>query len=118
MKSGLDYNNTINHEYTQFPGDAPIDLLNDGFNSTEFHTVTTGDFIWDIGKWTTTLHGTRYGKTPNYAEQSGTDPINGVAPGKIDPYYLFNLNLNYQPHRQQRPRPHGQQHRGQGSAEG
>ena len=92
----LDYNNTINHEYTQFPGDAPIDLLNDGFNSTEFHTVTTGDFIWDIGNWTTTLHGTRYGKTPNYAEQSGTDPINGVEPGKIDPYYLFNLNLNFQ----------------------
>ena len=91
----LDYNNTISHEYTQFPGDAPIDFLNDGFNSTEFHTVTTGDFIWDIGKWTTTLHGTRYGKTPNYAEQSGTDPINGVEPGKIDPYYLFNLNLNY-----------------------
>ena len=42
------------------------------------------------------MHGTRYGKTPNYAEQSGTDPINGVAPGKIDPYYLFNLNLNYE----------------------
>jgi outer membrane receptor protein involved in Fe transport len=94
----LDYNRTLDHEYTQFPGDAPIDLLNQGFYSTEFASVVTADFVWGIGKWTTSVHGTRYGKTPNFAEQSTTipTPINGVEPGSIDPYYLFNLNLNYE----------------------
>jgi outer membrane receptor for ferrienterochelin and colicin len=58
--------------------------------------VVTGDFIWEIGKWTTTVHGTRYGSTPNFAEQSGAGPINGVEPGSIDPYALFNLNVHYQ----------------------
>ena len=93
---GLDYNRTLDHEYTQFPGDEPIDLLNEGFYSTEFDSVVTADFIWGIGKWTTTVHGTRYGATPNFAEQSGSDPINGVEPGNIDPYALFNLNVDYQ----------------------
>jgi outer membrane receptor protein involved in Fe transport len=93
---GLDYNRSLEHEYTQFPGDPVIDLLNDGFNSTEFDSVTTADFIWDIGRWTASVHGIRYGGTPNFAEQSGTDPINGVEPGDIDPYYLFNLNVDYQ----------------------
>jgi outer membrane receptor protein involved in Fe transport len=92
----LDYNRTLDHDYTQFPGDDPIDLLNEGFYSTEFASVVTGDFIWEIGKWTTTVHGTHYGSTPNFAEQSGAGPINGVEPGSIDPYTLFNLNVHYQ----------------------
>jgi outer membrane receptor protein involved in Fe transport len=94
----LDWNRTLDHNYTQFKGDQPIDLLNDGFNSTEFASILTGDFIWSIGKWTTTVHGTHYGSTPNYAEQVGGPhgaPINGVGPGDIDPYVLFNLNVNY-----------------------
>ena len=92
----LDYNRTLDHDYTQFLGDDPIDLLNDGFYSTEFASVVTGDFIWEIGKWTTTVHGTYYGSTPNFAEQQGLGPVNGVAPGDIDPYALFNLNVHYQ----------------------
>ena len=91
----LDYNDALTHKYTQFPGDAAIDLLTDGFNSSEFKTIMTGDFIWDIGKWTASVHGIRYGATPNFAEQSGKDSVNGVAAGDIDPYTLFNLNLNY-----------------------
>jgi outer membrane receptor protein involved in Fe transport len=92
----VDYNRTLDHEYTQFPGDQPIDLLNEGFYSTEFASVVTADFIWGIGKFTTTVHGTRYGSTPNFAEQQGAGPVNGVEPGDIDPYLLFNLNVNYQ----------------------
>jgi outer membrane receptor protein involved in Fe transport len=42
------------------------------------------------------VHGIRYGSTPNFAEQQGAGPINGVAPGDIDPYLLFNLNVDYQ----------------------
>ncbi len=91
----LDYNRTLDHDYTQFPGDEPIDLLNQGFYSSEFASIVTADFIWEIGRLATTVHGTRYGATPNYAEQTGSTPINGVAPGDIDAYLVFNLNLDY-----------------------
>jgi outer membrane receptor protein involved in Fe transport len=91
----LDYNDTFTHKYTQFPGDTAIDLLTDGFNSSEFKTIMTGDIVWDIGKLTTTLHGTRYGATPNYAEQLGVTTNNGVAAGDIGAYTLFNVNFNY-----------------------
>ncbi len=96
FRVNLDYNRTLDHDYTQFPGDDPIDLLNQGFYSTEFASVVTADFTWGIGKWTTTIHGTRYGATPNFAEQQGAGPVNGVKPGDIDPYALFNLNVDYQ----------------------
>ena len=96
FRVNLDYNRTLDHDYTQFPGDDPIDLLNQGFYSTEFASVVTADFTWGIGKWTTTIHGTRYGATPNFAEQQGAGPVNGVEPGDIDPYALFNLNVDYQ----------------------
>jgi outer membrane receptor protein involved in Fe transport len=91
----LNYNRTLDHDYTQFPGDEPIDFLNQGFYSTEFASIVTADFIWDIGRLTTTVHGTRYGATPNFAEQSGSTPINGVPPGDVDPWLLFNLNVDY-----------------------
>ena len=80
--------------------------------------MVTGDFIWEIGKWTTTMHGTRYGATPNFAEQSGRVPINGVEPGDIDPYELFNLNLNYELTDNSYLALTREQCRGRGSAEG
>ena len=91
----LDYNESLTHTYTQFPGDSPIDLLTDGFNSLEFDTVTTADLVWDIGRFTTSVHGTRYSATPNFTAWSGAPSINGIGPGNIAPYYLYNLNVNY-----------------------
>jgi outer membrane receptor protein involved in Fe transport len=95
---GLDYNVTLNHTFTQFPGDPELDLLRDPSQSTEFKTVLTGDFVWDIGKWTTTVHGTRYGSTPNCAaavQYLGCTPTPGIDPGTVAPYMLFNVNVNY-----------------------
>ena len=92
----LDYNRTLDHDYTQFAGDDPIDLLDEGFYSSEFASVVTGDFIWEIGKWTTTVHGTRYGSTAQLRRADRRGPINGVEPGSVDPYALFNLNVDYQ----------------------
>jgi outer membrane receptor protein involved in Fe transport len=96
---GLDYNVTLDHTFTQFPGDPESDLLRDPSQSTEFKTVVSGDFVWDIGKWTTTVHGTRYGATPNCAaavQVLGCVARPGIAPGTVAPYMLFNLNVKYQ----------------------
>ncbi len=92
----VDYNQTIDHTYTQYPGDDSADLLSDGFQSTEFQTMWGADFIWDIGKWTTSIHGIRYGSSPNNAASLGLTEQNGVEAGLIDAFYLFNLNVNYQ----------------------
>lgn len=91
----VDYNVSLDHTFVQYPGDAPQDLLRDGFASSEFKTVTSADVNWRIGRWSTTLHGTRYGSTPNYAAQLGNATNNGIAAGRIAPYTLYNLNVGY-----------------------
>ena len=58
--------------------------------------MVTADFNWEIGNWTTTLHVTHYGSTPNYAEQQGAGPSMASRRADIDPYALFNLNVDYQ----------------------
>jgi outer membrane receptor protein involved in Fe transport len=93
---GFSYNNTLKHEYTRFPGDPVIDVLGSPTFSSEFKTVASGDFSWEIGRFNANLHGTRYGSTPNYAAQLGLPAINGTPAGDIAPYMLFNLNLGYE----------------------
>ncbi len=92
---GLDYNLTLDHQYTQYVGDEPLQLLYDGFNSTEFRSVATGDIAWSLGKWRAAVHGTRYGSTPNFTAQIGAATNNGVRSGRIGPYMLYNLSLGY-----------------------
>jgi len=92
---GLDYNVTLDHTTTLFPGDPEIDYLRDPTQSTEFKNVLSGDFIWEVGRWVTSVHGTRYGSTPNFTSQLGVALNGGVGPGRIGGYSLFNLNLGY-----------------------
>jgi outer membrane receptor protein involved in Fe transport len=96
FRVNLDYNRTLDHDYTQFPGDEPIDLLNEGFYSTEFASVVTADFIlgdrqMDDDDTRDPLRG-----DPELRRQQGAGPVNGVEPGDIDAYALFNLNVDYQ----------------------
>lgn len=88
----LHYNNTLDHTAVRFPGDPERDYLRNGFYSSEFKTVVTGDFNWAIGKWSTNIHGTRYGSTPSLEAQSNID---GAGP-KVAPYMLFNMNVGYE----------------------
>lgn len=73
----------LNHEYQSQAGDKYIDELHD-FNSYEFKTRTSAAASWAIGKWTTTLFGTLYGKAVNYG---GTDTFGRWA--------TFNGSVNY-----------------------
>jgi outer membrane receptor protein involved in Fe transport len=92
----LSYNRTLDHKSRQYPEDPVIDLLEDGFYSSEFPDILSADLIWHVGRWTTAVHGVRYGATPNYAEQLGLASNNEVDAGSIDPHYLFNLNVDFQ----------------------
>jgi len=89
------YNVTLDHKSQQNPLDPEIDLLRNPYYSSEFKNILTGTLTWDIGNWTTTLTGTRYGSTPNYAAQtdpSGYAVTNG---GKVGPYMLYNGSVRY-----------------------
>ena len=79
-----DYYVELHHEYQQNPGDPYIDLLHN-YNSYEFKTRTSAAASWALGKWTTTLFGTLYGKTVNYG---GT--------GIVGRWATFNGSVNYQ----------------------
>jgi outer membrane receptor protein involved in Fe transport len=92
----VDYNTTLTHESQQYPGDPVLDLLHDGFQSSEFKSVLTGDVTWEIGRFTTAVHGTRFGETPNFAEQVGTTNNNGYDAGDVGAHMLYNLNFNYE----------------------
>jgi outer membrane receptor protein involved in Fe transport len=93
------YNITLNHTYQQYPNDPTHDLLHEPEWSSEFKNIFTGAVTWDIGKWSTTLTGTRYGATPNYAAQvygwGGGSGANAVA-GKVPAWVVFNGSVKYQ----------------------
>jgi outer membrane receptor protein involved in Fe transport len=100
---GLEYNLTLEHETRTFPDQPVFDTFSNGqLLTAEFRSIVTGDIGWERGKWRANLHGTRYGSTPNYARQFTTDPndpyvtSNGVGPGRVRPWMLYNLSVDYQ----------------------
>jgi outer membrane receptor protein involved in Fe transport len=95
---GLDYNVTLEHTTTTFPGDPETDLLSpQQALSAEFKTVLTGDISWRKDDWSANLHGIRYGSTPNYEAQFCTDPeATGCrSDGRVGAHEVYNLSVSY-----------------------
>ncbi|HKT40891.1 MAG TPA: TonB-dependent receptor [Rhodanobacteraceae bacterium] len=96
---GARYNDTLHHSYQQYPNDPSHDLLHEPEWSSEFKTIFTGSVTWDIGKWSTTVLGQRFGATPNYAAQvygwGGGSGANAVA-GTVAPWMVYNASVKYQ----------------------
>lgn len=99
---GLDYNLTLNHKTKTSPDSPSFDVFSSGqLLTAEFKSIVTGDLGWEYGKWAANLHGIRYGSLPNYAKQFTSDPANpyvtsnGVGPGMVRPWMLYNLSLDY-----------------------
>lgn len=99
------YNVTLKHEFQQYPFDPTHDLLREPFYSTEFKTIASGSITWDVGKFETTLYGTRFGKTPNFWSQQSTagytapcsKPLNGYTQctGHVAPWMIYNASVSY-----------------------
>ncbi len=71
------------HLFQQFPGDPIINVYHDP-RFTDWKTTFNGSLTWNIGNWSTTLYGQRYGKIPD-AAQTGTLP----------PWMLYNASVKY-----------------------
>jgi outer membrane receptor protein involved in Fe transport len=97
------YNVTLKHEFQQYPGDPTIDYLRNPYYSTEFKTIANASITWNIDKFSTTVFGSRYGKTPNYYAQTNTTgyatPCTTTGyiecPGTVAPWMLYNASLTY-----------------------
>ena len=98
---GAKYNVTLKHSFQQYPFDPSVDLLrqpNVPPYSTEFKTIASGSITWDISKFSTTLYGTRYGKTPNSAAQTygyGSNLGGFNQAGTVAPWMIYNASLSY-----------------------
>ena len=99
---GLEYNFTIDHTTQAAPDAEVYDTFSQGqLLQAEFKSIVSGDIGWELGRWSANLHGVRYGSMPNYAKQFTTDPdnpyitSNGVGPGKVSPWILYNVSLDY-----------------------
>ena len=96
LEMGAQYNVTLKHTQQFAPGDPVVDLLrqpNVNPYSTEFKTIANAHVSWSIGKWTTTLFGTRYGKTANYNAQTYGYGTPGA--GAVAPWMLYNGSVAY-----------------------
>lgn len=99
---GLEYNLTLKHKTKTSPDSPAFDVFSSGqLLTAEFKSIVTGDLGWEYGRWAANLHGIRYGSLPNYAKQFTSDPSNpyvtsnGVGPGMVRPWMLYNLSVDY-----------------------
>lgn len=98
---GLEYNLVHSHTSQTFPEDPVDDLFGDGQVMTaEFRSILTANIGWERNRWAANVHGIRYGSLPNYSRQwvgawSEGNPPNGIAPGRVRPWMLYNASLDY-----------------------
>jgi outer membrane receptor protein involved in Fe transport len=74
----------LDHTTKNFPGDEPLDLLCCANNDEFFHT-TSLDAVWNFGKFSTTLYGTRY--SPTWTSDSSSR--------NVGPWTIFNGSERY-----------------------
>jgi outer membrane receptor protein involved in Fe transport len=74
----------LDHTTKNFPADEPLDLLCCANNDEFFHT-TSLDAVWNFGKFSTTLHGTRY--APTWTSDSSSR--------NVGPWTIFNGSERY-----------------------
>jgi len=99
------YNVTLKHSSERYPTDPTINLLTSPYYSTEFKNIGNASITWNIDRFSTTLYGTRFGKTPNYWAQFNTPgyatPCGHassnyvVCSGTVAPWMLYNASLTY-----------------------
>lgn len=99
----LSYNDTLKHTFQSAAGDPVTSTLNQPQlppSELSFKSIATASATWDIGRWSVTLHETRYGSTPNYAAWfdgfgGPVDPYFGAPAGRIRPWMVYNGSVTY-----------------------
>jgi len=79
-----DYNTTLKHDFQQFPDDPVDDLLADTNYYNQVKNIGSASVTWDIGSWSATAFGIRYGKSYSY---------NGAF--TVAPWMVYNTTVRY-----------------------
>ena len=90
------YSNILKHQFTQFPGDTPINYLESPFYSTEFKTKENISVTWDFHKFGSTVYVERYGATPNYVATIVPEGYQTAGAGRIGAWTIVNLSAKYE----------------------
>lgn len=88
------YTSVLAHERRVFPGDPQIDYLTHPGFSSEFKTRANASLAWETERWATTVHGMRFGSTPNYAARVSDDYASAPA-AKMAPWVLYNASVSW-----------------------
>jgi len=78
------YSHVLKMELAQFADTAPVDVMND-VNYLSFRTRANWRLSWDIGSWSSSVYGYRYGTRPNFARN-----------GRVSPYTIWNADISKQ----------------------
>ena len=90
------YSDVLKHTYQDYPTDPAIDLLRHPNWSTDFKTKVNASITWSLDKWSATVYGNRFGRTPNYLATFYDDYThNGT--GKLPAWTLYNASVTYNP---------------------
>lgn len=89
------YTNVMTHRRQIFLGDPEVDYLSHPGRSTEFRTRGNAGVTWDIGNWSSTLYGSYYGRTPNYAAVISDGYPVGSPAATIAPWTLYNASVSW-----------------------
>ena len=84
VKLNADYNTTLKHEFQQFPGDPVQNLLTNTSYYNQVKEIGSGSATWNIGNWSATAFGIRYGKSYSY---------NGNF--TVAPWMVYNATVQY-----------------------
>ncbi len=90
------YSNVLKHTRQSYPSDPRIDLLRHPYYSTDFKTKVNASVTWSLSKWTATLYGNRYGRTPNYLA-TVNDNYTAKGTGKLGAWTLYNASVTFNP---------------------
>ena len=103
---GAQYNVTLRHTLQLAPGAPTYDLMHNPYYDylsaqggsaigPEFKSIFSAYVTWNIGNWSTTLTGIRYGKLPNEAAYTNPTVYASYGAGRVRPWVLYNATVRY-----------------------
>lgn len=92
----LSWNDMIDHEYQQYAGQAPYNLLTNPYESTEFKSKVNGSVTWTEGGLTATVYVNRVGGTPNYIADLYPAGYSTPGAGTLGVWTIYNVSAAYQ----------------------
>ncbi|WP_068833207.1 TonB-dependent receptor domain-containing protein, partial [Xanthomonas graminis] len=91
----VSYAENLRHKYTRYAGDAPEDLLNDPYWSTDPKRKADASLTWKIGDVAATWYANWFDKTPNYAAFVNEARYAAPRAGRLPSHITHNASITY-----------------------